>query len=110
MRSRTQFGASWMITACSCHPRTRSPAPDARSGGFRYHPAMTALAILVMTALIAFQPSAGSREWFEKAEQTLMDAVASGDHAVWDQLMDDACVMTGEEGEQLTKAAFLKAL
>ena len=109
-RSRTQFGASWTITACSCHPRTRSPAPDARSGGFRYHPAMTALAILFTTALIALQPSAGSREWFEKTEQTLMDAVASGDHAVWDHIMDDACVMTGEEGEQLTKAAFLKAL
>src|SRR6476659_2073922 len=71
---------------------------------------MSALAILVTTALIALQPSAGSREWFEKTEQTLMDAVASGDHAVWDQIMDDACVMTGEEGEQLTKAAFLKAL
>ena len=24
--------------------------------------------------------------------------------------MDETCVMTGEEGEQLTKAAFLKAL
>ena len=56
-----------------------------RSAGFRYHPAMSALAILVTTALIALQPSAGSREWFEKTEQTLMDAVASGDHAVWDQ-------------------------
>jgi ketosteroid isomerase-like protein len=70
---------------------------------------MSALAILVTTALVALQPS-GSREWFEKTEQTLMDAVASGDHAVWDQVMDDTCVMTGEEGEQLTKAAFLKAL
>jgi ketosteroid isomerase-like protein len=71
---------------------------------------MSALAILVTTALIGLQPSAGSREWFEKTEQTLMDAVASGDHAVWDQVMDETCVMTGEEGEQLTKAAFLKAL
>ena len=39
-----------------------------------------------------------------------MDAVAAGDRAVWDRVMDDTCVVTGEEGEKLTKAEFLKGL
>jgi hypothetical protein len=39
-----------------------------------------------------------------------MDSVAVGDKAPWERLMDPACVVTSEEGELLTRQAFLDAL
>ncbi len=47
---------------------------------------------------------------FQALEQSLMDAVAIGDKAAWDRAMDVSCIVTSEEGEVMTKAAFLKAL
>jgi ketosteroid isomerase-like protein len=73
---------------------------------------MIILSFVAAASLVALQPagSADPRAWFEKTEQALMDAVAGGDRALWDRTMDDACVVTSEEGEVMTKAEFLKAL
>ncbi len=49
-------------------------------------------------------------EWFRATEQSLMDAIAPGEKAVWDRVMDRDCVVTTEEGEVLTKEEFLKGL
>ena len=48
--------------------------------------------------------------WFQETEQRLMDAVAVGDTSVWDRVLDDACVMTSEEGEVHTKKELLAEL
>lgn len=48
--------------------------------------------------------------WFQSTEQGLMDAVASGDKARWDRILDPGCVITSEEGESIAKEAFLKGL
>ncbi len=45
---------------------------------------------------------------FQRLEQTLMDAIAPGDKAVWDSMMDDGCVVTSEEGQLSSKAEFLR--
>jgi hypothetical protein len=47
---------------------------------------------------------------FQSREQALMDAIGTGDKAVWDRAMDPSCVVTSEEGEVLTKAQFLEEL
>jgi len=73
---------------------------------------MHPLAIVLTTALVSQQPpaAAASQGWFQQTEQALMDAVAAGDRSAWERVMDDTCVVTGEEGEKLTKAEFLKGL
>jgi ketosteroid isomerase-like protein len=47
---------------------------------------------------------------FRRLEQNLMDAVAPGDKAVWDSVMDDGCVVTSEEGRLSSKTDFLGQL
>jgi len=47
---------------------------------------------------------------FRATEQKLMDAITKGDRAPWDQVMDDACIMTTEEGQALGKKQFLEEL
>src|SRR5919198_4274172 len=71
--------------------------------------------LLVMTLITsapmssrAMQPA--TTEWFQGIEQLLMDAIAAGNAAAWDQIMDDRCVVTSEEGEVRPKSAFLKEL
>jgi len=49
-------------------------------------------------------------EWFQRTEQALMDAVATGDRSVWERVLDPACVLTSEEGEVMTRPQFLDAL
>src|SRR5262245_42087264 len=51
-----------------------------------------------------------SVEWFQKTEQALMDATATGDKGVWDRVMDPDCVITSEEGDVLTRQRFLDEL
>lgn len=48
--------------------------------------------------------------WFRATEQKLMDAIASGDKAVWDRVTDDTWVLTTEEGQLLGKRQFLDEL
>jgi ketosteroid isomerase-like protein len=47
---------------------------------------------------------------FQRLEQKLMDAIAPGDKAVWDSVMDDTCVVTSEEGQLSSKEDFLREL
>jgi hypothetical protein len=54
--------------------------------------------------------SAATLAWFQKTEQALMDAVAPGDKAPWDRILDESYVVTSEEGELLTRQPFLDAI
>ncbi len=54
--------------------------------------------------------SPGLVKWFERTEQALMSAVAPGDKAPWERMMDADCVVTTEEGLLLTRDEFLKDL
>ena len=49
-------------------------------------------------------------QWFQTTEQALMDALAPGDKAIWDRIMDPSCVVTTEEGQLVTKDQFLEEL
>jgi hypothetical protein len=49
-------------------------------------------------------------QWFQTAEQTLMDSIASGQKSVWERVMDPSCVVTSEEGQVMTRAQFLDQL
>jgi hypothetical protein len=51
-----------------------------------------------------------TERWFQSTEQSLMDAVASGDKAVWERVMDPSCVVTSEEGEVVPRGKFLDEL
>ncbi len=62
------------------------------------------------TASPATSAEANDLEWFRSAEQSLMDAIAVGDKAIWDQMMDEGCIITTEEGNVLSKEMFLKEL
>lgn len=48
--------------------------------------------------------------WFQATEQALMDAVAPGNSAAWERVMDPSCVVTTEEGEVLPRDRFLAQL
>jgi len=51
-----------------------------------------------------------STKWFQATEQKLMDAIASGEKAPWDEVMDASCVITDEEGRVQNKQEFLADL
>jgi hypothetical protein len=57
----------------------------------------------------AADPTATTR-WFRDTEQKLMNAIASGDKAAWDRVMDTSCVITTEEGQVLGKKQFIEEL
>jgi len=46
--------------------------------------------------------------WFQATTQALMDAVTSGDRAVWDRALDADCIVTNEDGDVFDKARMLK--
>jgi Domain of unknown function (DUF4440) len=56
------------------------------------------------------QQGADLRQLFQKVEQSLMDAVATGDKAAWAGVMDDTCVITTEEGTVLSRQELLQNL
>jgi len=64
--------------------------------------------LLVCAGAGAAEPSAETVKWFQTTEQSLMDAVASGDKAVWERALDDSFVMISEEGEVLPPEKLLK--
>ncbi len=55
-------------------------------------------------------PSPETVRWFQTTEQALMDAIAPGDKAPWERVMDPSCVVTSEEGEVLSRQQFLDSL
>lgn len=70
-------------------------------------------ALLLRVALAAVGVGTASPEtvrWFQVTEQALMDAVGTGDRAVWERVMDPYCVVTTEEGQVLTREQLLDGL
>ena len=55
-------------------------------------------------------PLSQDAAWFQNTTQRLYDAVASGDKALWQQVLDTNCTVTTEDGETLNREAFLKSL
>jgi Domain of unknown function (DUF4440) len=48
------------------------------------------------------------RDWIQGTTQSLYDAVARGDRAVWDRVLDSDCQITTEDGAVFDKAKFLE--
>jgi hypothetical protein len=70
-------------------------------------------ALIVVIASVSTAAGTTGRDtlgWFQKTEQSLMDAVAVGDKATWDRVMDPGCVVTSEEGRVTPKKQFLDEL
>jgi hypothetical protein len=79
----------------------------------RRFPVAASLAILTCLSSVRGPLAAAPADLtttFQTLEQSLMNAVAVGDKAIWTGTLDEACVMTDEEGGVSTKAAFLQAL
>jgi hypothetical protein len=68
--------------------------------------------LLLSAALAASGPGASPEtvRWFQATEQALMNAIAPGDKAPWERVMDPSCVITTEEGELLSRQQFLDSL
>jgi hypothetical protein len=49
-------------------------------------------------------------EWFQTRTQALFEAIAVGDRQIWDQTLDETCVITTEDGEVQDKHKFLTDL
>jgi ketosteroid isomerase-like protein len=79
-------------------------------GGWRYVFGQASLRLPDAAAAGESVPSAATLEWFRATEQSLMDAIAPGDRAVWERVMDASCVVTSEEGEALPRDRFLAEL
>lgn len=71
----------------------------------------SATALLGLDALpsqaAAGSPARVAASWFQSTTQALYDAVALGDTAVWDRVLDPDCMITTEDGEVFGKRAFL---
>jgi hypothetical protein len=68
---------------------------------------VTALLLLAVTAVgAADDPTA----WFEVTTQKLYDAVALGDKAPWEAVLDTDCMVTTEDGDVFDRAKFLEEL
>jgi Domain of unknown function (DUF4440) len=72
------------------------------------HDYVTGAAAACLLALASPQAGAADpAEWFRATTQRLYDAVAPGDTAVWDRVLDADCRITTEDGEVLDKKRFL---
>jgi hypothetical protein len=54
--------------------------------------------------------AADTDSWFQSTTQALFDAVAIGDKAVWDRVLDTNCTVTTEDGEVFNRAKFLESM
>ena len=70
---------------------------------------MTAMLLLGATTARAAESAANGR-WFQTTEQSLMDAIATGNRQPWDRIMDSGFVITTEEGQIIGREQFLKDL
>jgi hypothetical protein len=64
------------------------------------------IAFLLAAAALA----SGEAEWFQKTTQALVDAIATGDKAVWDAALAEDFIVTTEDGEVQDRAKFLQEL
>lgn len=69
-----------------------------------------ALLLCVPATAVCQAGSGDTNRWFEFTTQALYDAVAAGDKAVWDRVLDEKCLITTEDGEVLDRQGFLKDL
>ncbi len=63
-----------------------------------------------LAAVGAGTASPATVQWFQATEQVLMDAIAPGNKAAWERVMDPSCVVTTEEGEVFAREQFLRGL
>ncbi|HEY1888898.1 MAG TPA: nuclear transport factor 2 family protein [Steroidobacteraceae bacterium] len=73
-----------------------------------YLPAIAAACLLSAPAVAA--TGAATASWFLQRTQSLYDAVASGDKAIWRQTLSDDCIISDEDGHVYGKDAFLDTL
>lgn len=64
------------------------------------------LSLCAAEAVRAEDPTA----WFQATTQKLFDAVALGDRRAWDEVLDEGCTITTEDGEVFDKRAYLEQL
>lgn len=71
-------------------------------------------ALLILGSVLTSPPDhARSNElyaWFQTRTQALFDAITIGDRKIWDQTLDETCVITTEDGEVQNKEKFLAEL
>jgi hypothetical protein len=70
---------------------------------------MTALLFSCVCAAAQVKPKSNVA-WFNSTEQALMDALAPGNKAPWQDVMDEGCLVTDEEGRVVNKEQFLSEL
>src|SRR3954464_10988139 len=73
----------------------------------RFAASSALLACLALTSAPAVAATAPSVAWFQRTEHSLMDAIAKGDHAPWQRVLDPGFRITDEEGNVLGGAALL---
>ena len=64
---------------------------------------------MLVAAFVALA-AAGAVPEFQTIEQSLMNAITAGDRTAWERVLDGDCVLTTEEGQLLTRKAFLDDL
>jgi ketosteroid isomerase-like protein len=73
---------------------------------------MTRIAVLILlsaSAVAGASPGA-DEELLKRQTRELLDAIAPGEWAVWDRLLDDAVVYAAEDGRVMTKAQLKEEL
>jgi hypothetical protein len=73
-------------------------------------PSLIAVLLLSTVVCTAQGKPSSNLEWFQSTEQALMDAIAPGEKAPWQAVLDDGFVVTDEEGRVLNKEQFLADL
>jgi hypothetical protein len=71
---------------------------------------LLATSIAVTSQALAAPPAEALQGWFRTRTQALFDAVTSGEKAIWQQTLDENCILTSEDGEVMDKAKFLADL
>ena len=64
---------------------------------------------MMFAALVALAAATAVQE-FQTIEQSLMNAMTAGDRTLWERALDADCVLTTEEGQVLSREAFLQDL
>jgi hypothetical protein len=109
---RTTRTRLWLATACGAVALTGAAGARIVATPAPAPPAKSAISATVATAATSpgSPAAADTVRWFQRTEQTLMDAAGTGEKTGWDRIMDPTCVITSEEGEVLDKGHFLASL
>jgi len=66
--------------------------------------------MLLLSAGLVPARASTADSWFQTTTQALFDAVATGDKAVWDRVLDADAIITTEDGEVQSRKQFLDSL